>query len=66
MAIQRPRAIKEMNAFSGCLLLESLWKSLVVARSRDGGKVGWIALYKEKSLLYYYSSCLCNPVTAEL
>lgn len=55
-----------MNAFSGCLLLESLWKSLVVARSRDEGKVGWIALYKEKSLLYYYSSCLCNPVTAEL
>lgn len=66
MGIQRPCAIKEMNYFSGCLLLESLWKSLVVARGRDEGKVGSIALYKEKSLHYYYSSCLCNPVAAEL
>lgn len=48
-SIHRGHAIKEINAFTGCLLIEPLWKSLAVGRSRDKSKVGLIALYKEKS-----------------
>lgn len=61
--------MKEISAFSGYLLRESLRRSLVVERSQDKGKVGLIALYKEKNLplplllKLLMQPCRCGVVT---